>query len=59
MEEMLLQQNDVDNIFSSVMELSSDTDIRAIEHLWKREEADKYSWAVIRLNIDAKPVFMK
>ena len=41
------------------MELSSDTDIRAIESLWKHVEADEYSWAVIRLNIDAKTVFMK
>ena len=59
MEEMLEQQNDVDNVLSSVMELSSDTDIRAIESLWKHVEADKYSWVIIRLNINAKPVFMK
>jgi len=39
MEEMLEQQN-VDNVLSIVMELSSDTDIRAIILLWKHEEAD-------------------
>ena len=39
--EIVRLMNDVGNIFTSVTELSSDTDIRAIAFLWKREDVYK------------------
>jgi len=46
--------NDVGNIFTSVTELSSDTDIRAIAFLWKREDVYKivFTRVFIHLNIN-------